>query len=1044
MVKLGLGNPHSHGLESGMPHSAQAIESKRAADRDAKARTTKLAPKRFDPVKDWGVKRRGWLFLFCGVILPAVAMLFETTFHFCARHFFDPFPSAGHVVLFGLIPFSNFLVWIGTRRDLSNHFAFMSLISGMAMGVACLYTLMFLPLTPMACLFSLVLGFGLLGLAPMLSLPCNWISGKTVRRLAACKNTYFDAHQLEHVGHMIILVMVIAIELPSTLTRINLSQAVKADASVSRSSVAWLRRFGSQEVLLRACYERSGRATDILGSLYESTHPLSVDQARRVFFKVTGKPFNSVPIPRSARATIQHTGVVIDPNSPNAGVTDEFDIDTDIAGEAVSTVARGLSVSQSKLDAKIDGDSALASLNWAFSFTNDSKFDREARAKILLPPNAVVTKATLTVNNIEHDATIMLRSAARDNYRRAVTEHKAPLLVSTSGIDQLLVQCYPVGPNETMTVKLQIAAPCDIDSKGYAVLVIPAFLERNFQVTVPVQIDIQSTKPFICRGMISDPGPPENFSKTIHYVGKIDPTPNDGVVPTIAVERDSKCNQVWCKSDKFPGGANIVRDLSQARYIGVKHLIVVVDGSGGMRQYMPQIAHGLMALPSRMTAKLKVIGDSVFDICPDWKKGGDVDYIAAAESLSKYNAEGGQENFPALSAALAVASQTTETSVLWIHAAQPITSGTSYDIKTFLEHAAGHPLLFDMQLVTGPNEILNGTMAQESLVRVARSGLVNNDLIGLFTACVQESKVAAEVDGTAVADGLVPKVAAAPDQSLPTGPLSSASIPVNGYRLLLSPNQNYKPAGVEGDERLAKIWANAQICRALEKGKSNEEIGVSLLADSFKIVSPVSSAVVTEPVTGERPRPPVESLAKQPLSIESLDPRPAWRQGLMAILMSTGCIQAVGPVMSSSSDRVARYSSTNERFKGMEPYDQASPGGGINSQPPETAGGAIGLGATDEAISSTSSVATGSDWDRRALASKNPTFGSEALQLSQDAWLLSLVLLMSPLLIMRHTWLLPVLAILLVGSVKFAKDRIDAKARARRIDVQKQNQNSRS
>ena len=95
------------------------------------------------------------------------------------------------------------------------------------MGVACLYTLMFLPLTPMACLFSLALGFGLLGLAPLLSLPCNWISGKTVCHLAARKITYFNAHQVEHLGHMIILVMVIAIELPSTLTRINLSLTLR-------------------------------------------------------------------------------------------------------------------------------------------------------------------------------------------------------------------------------------------------------------------------------------------------------------------------------------------------------------------------------------------------------------------------------------------------------------------------------------------------------------------------------------------------------------------------------------------------------------------------------------------------------------------------------------------------------------------------------------------------------------------------------------------------------------------------------------------------
>ena len=111
-----------------------------------------------------------------------------------------------------------------------------------------LYTLMFLPLTPLACLFTLAMGFGFLALAPLLSLPCNWISGKTVCHLAARKSTYFNAHQVEHLGHMIILVMVIAIELPSTMTRINLSRAVDMSPATGQSAIGWLRKFGSQEV----------------------------------------------------------------------------------------------------------------------------------------------------------------------------------------------------------------------------------------------------------------------------------------------------------------------------------------------------------------------------------------------------------------------------------------------------------------------------------------------------------------------------------------------------------------------------------------------------------------------------------------------------------------------------------------------------------------------------------------------------------------------------------------------------------------------------
>ncbi|MBL0188002.1 MAG: hypothetical protein IPP97_19915 [Candidatus Obscuribacter sp.] len=144
--------------------------------------------------------KRGRWFLFFGVILPLLTVAFELTTRYCAQNYFDPFPSSFHVGLFCLIPLSNFLLWLSSRRDLSHFYGPMSLLSGMAMGIGCLYTLMFLPITPGSALYVLTFGFGLLGLAPLLSLPCSWMAGKTVCQLAHKSGTYFDAHQVEHIG----------------------------------------------------------------------------------------------------------------------------------------------------------------------------------------------------------------------------------------------------------------------------------------------------------------------------------------------------------------------------------------------------------------------------------------------------------------------------------------------------------------------------------------------------------------------------------------------------------------------------------------------------------------------------------------------------------------------------------------------------------------------------------------------------------------------------------------------------------------------------
>ncbi|CAN5554694.1 hypothetical protein BH11CYA1_BH11CYA1_08430 [soil metagenome] len=814
-----------------MPQSAQVSKEKKPDK--GKAPIKQYAPKPFDPIEHGQVKKRGLLFLFCGVVLPAIALLFETNFHFCARHFFDPFPTAGHVVLFGLIPLSNYLVWLGTRKDLSNHYAFMSLASGMAMGVSCLYSLMFLPLTPISCFFALALGFGLLGLAPLLSVPCNLIAGKTVCHLAGRKGTYFNAHQFEHMGHMIILVMVIAIELPSTLTRMNLVKAADNNPVESSAGISWLRHYGSPEVLLRSCYERSGKATDILGSLYESAHHTTIDQNRRVFFKVTGKPYNSVPIPKAARATIQHAGAIADSSDLNAGVDDEFDIDTDIAGEEVSGVARGLSISQSEIAGQVDSNLALADLTWSFAFSNDSKFNREARAKILLPPHAVTTKATLTINNVEKDATIMVRSMARARYKKAVMEHKDPLLVSTCGADQILVQCYPVKPGETVKVKLQIAAPMTLSQSRKATMMLPAFLERNFQVDSPVKVDIKSSEPLIAGALKSSE---ESTTARPSYAlkGEVENAQLACFGTVIAAPIRANVKLISYDMKELLGQGKITRSLQPTSYRGVKNLTIIVDGSSSMQPFYPQIAEALKALPASLNVQIKVVGDQNAELFSGFVPGGSSELLAATERLKGLKAEGGQDDSAALEDALSVATMTKDAAVLWLHAAQPLTSGTAKVQKCL--KSVGRPLLFDMQVLAGPNELLSGVNHMKSLVRVDRTGNLKGDLISFLNTCAADSN-GEETDG-------------APEYVFTQG--AAISMPAEAVASgTADGSHSDNSLSLTADKRLGQIWANERIAEDLQDPLLANSSEPGLLAHAFQIISPVSSAIVTDPSATE-------------------------------------------------------------------------------------------------------------------------------------------------------------------------------------------------
>ncbi len=850
-------------------------------------------------------KSHGMLFFFFGVVLPLAAVIFECNFHFCAKHFFDPFPSTNHIVLFLLIPLSNYLAWLSSRMDLSRHYAFMALISGMALGIGCLYTLMFLPLTGLSCLFVLALGFGLLGLSPLLSLPCSWLTGKTVCSLASRKATYFDPHQVEHIGHLIILVMVVAVELPSTLTRINLNLA--ASPGTARQGVQWLRHYGNREVMLRACYERSGRATDVLGTLYECSHPLNINDARAIFYRVTGKPFNSVPIPEAARATIQHAGLIDDPAGLNAGVEDEFDLDADIAGEAVSGVARGLSVSQSKLRGTLEPDALLSNLDWSISFANSSKYDREARAKILLPPGAVVTRATLTVDNVEHDAVIMTRSTARTVYRQNVAQRKDPLLVSTCGQDRVLVQCFPVRPGSAIQVKLSMVCPLSLEEAGNTALLLPTFEERNFQAEVPNFVEMLSPQRLWAPGTelaasraaglpqtktseatngtpvaasfqkgiagpsadspvagpdmvpVSAPdagalytdnkvprtvsaltdgepavscspsgGPvavqdmtvslrPDTTSPAsrpmFQLAGKLDTAQVARLSAVIYAERNKDCHTVFCRDSFVGDGALIERQITPQHLARPKKLLIVIDGSIAMQHCLKDVVAALKTLPSSLSVTLTLVSDETMALCKEATTPGTASWQRSVETLEKFQVEGGQDDRPALLSALAAASGEPGAAVLWIHAAQPTDDSYKDLINRLLSQAHCQPLLYDMQVVAGPNELLNGIDAGSALVRVCKMGSILSD----FTL-LKDSWQAREQKGA----------------EFSFYPAWQAS--------------DIPPTAAPSSSSLAQLYAYQQLLKDLQSSSVAQVDEAYRLAEQYHLVSPVSSAIVTETI----------------------------------------------------------------------------------------------------------------------------------------------------------------------------------------------------
>ena len=112
-------------------------------------------------------KLRPGIFIF-GILLPALTIGFELWTGACASTFFDPLPTVWHTLLVASVPLSNFMIWSALRKGESRHVKLLSWGSGISLGVAMFYSLLFLPMMPVALILAIV-GFGLLPLAPILS-----------------------------------------------------------------------------------------------------------------------------------------------------------------------------------------------------------------------------------------------------------------------------------------------------------------------------------------------------------------------------------------------------------------------------------------------------------------------------------------------------------------------------------------------------------------------------------------------------------------------------------------------------------------------------------------------------------------------------------------------------------------------------------------------------------------------------------------------------------------------------------------------------------
>ncbi len=640
-----------------------------------------------------GSKFKLGLLTFTAVLWPLVALIIEFSTRMCTAIIFDPVPSVWHgLVMFG-IPAINLLALSRLNNSCSALPNWISLGVIFNLGVSLIYTILFIPLLPIGIITTIYFGLGLLPLTPL----ATCLSGFVI--WAQCSDrieSSFMKRRLFWSGFSMAVCVLFLLEAPSFMTRVGLRWADSEEVSTNDRGIRWLRSFGNEEIMLKACYERPRRVFDVSSWFVLSSDKVTQEDARRIYYRVTGKPFNAVKPP--SLYTRQGRWSMLD---------EEFtwDFDSALGGTAVAGRVRGLKMISSRMDSRVETSSATSYTEWTMEFENQASRAREARTQIQLPPGGVVSRLTLWVNGEEREAAFASREKTRKAYQKiAVERRRDPVLVTTSGPDQVLVQCFPVpADGGKMKIRFGITAPLDMLDLTNGRFRLPAMVERNFNLKPDLKhtVWIESRSALEADPTLFRQGSLKEGDFTLQ--GKLKDSELLTAKSTIQVVRPEEVTEVW--TEAMEEDHVVIQRLIESKPETIQSTVVVVDGSVSMSAHFTEIREALSNLEKLENVRVIVASD--LPAFMDSDRNPVVFNLSEVRSqLSTTTPIGGQDNLLALTSAWDVALEMGADTIWWIHGPQPSVFGDIASILQRMERSRGEIQLVSYAMESGPNRIM--------------------------------------------------------------------------------------------------------------------------------------------------------------------------------------------------------------------------------------------------------------------------------------------------------------------------------------------------
>lgn len=779
--------------------------------------------------------RPSYFHLIFGVFLPALTLGIEWFTGFCASNIFNPIPTCGHVFLVAFVPAANAAAWLALKHGQEGqHGKALSLALGTAIGISIVYSVVYIPLLLPGILALAFFGLGLLPLAPYFALTTSASLRKRVRTELEFTPAFRDLRFWP--GVLAGILAFVAVDLPYIGT--TAAMRLASTPTKEQTGLKLLRAFGHEQTILRACYSASRDFRNAGGVLFwvaPARQQVSLEQARRVYFQLYGRAFNSVPAPN--------------PRSAGFGDFLESPFDPERGGDRVGSPVSGLSMLSSRIDATVEPRAALSYLEWIFEFKNVAASQSEARCEIELPPGAVVSRLTLWINGEEREAAFAGKSQVRAAYQNIVAQRRDPVLVTSSGKDRILVQCFPVPPEGgIMKVRVGMTVPLLLDEQKNGILRWPYLRERNFALEEKLEHSFWIDSPTPVR-TLSLPLTTERTASG-HFMarGKLPETSGGTVQPAVLIDRSGAPDRTWARDTRGEGGAKIVQQIRAAEVTPVRDIVLVIDGSISMERLRKELASIQVNAEHRM--RIVVAGPAPREL--DLSTGN------TPKTLSEIDFMGGQDNVPALERGWDLAAANGSGAVIWLHGAQPVLLSTAEGLRQRFERRPNAVRILDVAIERAPNAIA------AELPAWARYEMASMHQPPIDTV----NRLVAELAGRSIRYELVRERS-------------------------LEPAEGSKDS--ESTLHLARLWAFDEIRNLIRAHRQSEAVE---LAARYQLVTEVSGAVVLE--TAEQ----YQRAGLQPVSAQTVPSVPEPSTWALLILGALTLMLAKRRVRSASPARI--------------------------------------------------------------------------------------------------------------------------------------------